>query len=111
MSGAAFNWKDMNRIAKKTFTDTPKDYDELRAWTSALLLICTSAPHILRTANLLIESEGNIFSAVYQSLKDSIAELTRAAGLFPRYQIEKFIDEMLATLYETTGYVAILERR
>lgn len=103
-----FKWKDLNRIGKKTFYDIPKAPDEIKQWTSTLFLICTTAKLILRNIQTTIESDPALYDGVFQMLKNSIQELSGAAGLFPQYDWEKFFDEVLMSIYETTGYVKII---
>ena len=105
-----FNWTDIERIGKKTFTDVPKDYEEFRSWSNALFLMNVSAQHIIRSGYFTIEEHADLFAGIYDTIKDSMTELIKAGQLFPRFKVEELLDFIYSFMVEVVGYVEISKR-
>lgn len=104
-----FNWKDIRRIAKSTFNDSPLTVEEIRAWTETIFFLSTSVKTVIRQMSDVLEFDPVIRKAVIQTIRDSTVELQSALKLFPGAVWEDFLYWFYENvLTANVGFVKIL---
>ena len=112
MGKKLFNWNDIARIGESVFYDEPETEKQIKNWTKSLFYICVTVKNILRQVEPHLEKNQALADGVYDSIIQSVEELTKAADLFPRKKLEKlvayFYEEIVSS---TVGYAKVLPEK
>jgi len=112
MSKRLFNWFDLRRISRLTFSDYPESEEELIAWSGTMFQMIAGVGTIVsQMGGLAISQE--VKNGVYRTLEDSIQELMKVVN---RYWPTDRLADLLNWLYENVitanlGYIKILSEK
>ena len=112
MSKRLFNWFDLRRISRQTFSDYPESEEELIAWSGTMFQMMAGLGAIVSQMGTLAISQ-EVKNGVYRTLEDSMQEIL---NVFNRYWPINRFEEFLNWIYENVitaniGYVKVLSEK